>query len=597
MTADIAIMLVLIVGALVVFSRELLPIEVTAVTLVASLLILGIIDVDVAISGLSNKAVVTIAALFVLSHALSKTGFLEAATSYLGTSVGARRWLGISIMLIIVSVASAFLSNTAVVAMFIPMAIQLSQKFEISPSKVLMPVSYAAVFGGTLTLIGTSTNLIVNSFLIAEGAETFGMFEFARLGWLFLLLGIIYVVFAAPRILPSRAGLSSLMHKYHMGTYLTELMVADDSRLVGKSCLQVGLNLNYDITVLAIIREEQRITENIRNLVLEQDDTLIVRGEVDKIMRLRQEQGVQLLSDIKLDDSELSQEDQVLAEALIVQNSRLIGRTLRDIDFRRHYGAFVLAVRHHSAILRTKIAHIPMQVSDTLLMLAPKDRLNELRRSEDMIIISEVDSRLHRDRFWWLSVLIIPLLVIVVAMGLVDILTGVLVAVVFLLLTKVIDVQEMYRSVDWSVLLLIAAFVPVGYAMTITGTAQLIAAGIMRLAALAPPDLVPVCALALVYLATAALTQIVSNNATAIILAPIAISAANELGADIRPFLMAVAFASSSGLMTPISYQTNLMVYGPGSYRFGDYVRFGIAPTLLFWVIAVVFIPVIWPLF
>ncbi|MCK4577186.1 MAG: SLC13 family permease [Candidatus Marinimicrobia bacterium] len=597
MTADIAIMLVLIVGALVVFSRELLPIEVTAVTLVASLLILGIIDVDVAISGLSNKAVVTIAALFVLSHALSKTGFLEAATSYLGTRVGARRWLGISIMLIIVSVASAFLSNTAVVAMFIPMAIQLSQKFEISPSKVLMPVSYAAVFGGTLTLIGTSTNLIVNSFLIAEGAETFGMFEFARLGWLFLLLGIIYVVFAAPRILPSRAGLSSLMHKYHMGTYLTELMVADDSRLVGKSCLQVGLNLNYDITVLAIIREEQRITENIRNLVLEQDDTLIVRGEVDKIMRLRQEQGVQLLSDIKLDDSELSQEDQVLAEALIVQNSRLIGRTLRDIDFRRHYGAFVLAVRHHSAILRTKIAHIPMQVSDTLLMLAPKDRLNELRRSEDMIIISEVDSRLHRDRFWWLSVLIIPLLVIVVAMGLVDILTGVLVAVVFLLLTKVIDVQEMYRSVDWSVLLLIAAFVPVGYAMTITGTAQLIAAGIMRLAALAPPDLVPVCALALVYLATAALTQIVSNNATAIILAPIAISAANELGADIRPFLMAVAFASSSGLMTPISYQTNLMVYGPGSYRFGDYVRFGIAPTLLFWVIAVVFIPVIWPLF
>lgn len=594
MTLEIVFMLVLIVATLVVFALELFPMEVTAFTLLAVLIATGIVDSELAITGLSNPAVVTIGMLFILSHALAKTGLLEVAAGRLSLMVGPRKWLGVVLLLATASLSSAFLNNTAVVAIFIPLSVDLSRRLHISPSKILLPMSYAAIVGGTLTLIGTSTNLIVNAFVIGAGLPALGMFEFTRLGWIYVVVGLLYTTIFARRILPSRAGLESLTHKYHMGTYLTELKVQDNSGLVGKSCLEVGINLNYDITVLAILRDDYRIIENIRNLPLMVGDTLIARGVVDNIMRLREEQGVSLLSDIKLSDEALATDKQVLAEGLITQTSRLINRTLRDLDFRRHYGAFVLAVRRHGSTLRKKIAHSALQASDTLLMLAPKDRLNELRRSDDMIIISEAEYKLHRSRSWWAIMALLPLLLILVTTGVIDILRGSLLAVVVLLLLRAVDIREAYRSVEWSVLLLIAAFVPVGFAMQTTGTAQFLASGILALAGFCPADWVPVVSLSLVYLSTSLITNVVSNNATALVMAPIAISLASGLGLDARPFLIAVAFASSAAFITPMSYQTNMMVYGPGSYQFKDYLRFGITLNLGFWLIGSFMIPRLW---
>ncbi|MQY64132.1 MAG: hypothetical protein GH143_07500, partial [Calditrichaeota bacterium] len=391
---------------------------------------------------LSNPAVVTIGMLFVLSHALTKTGLLEVAAGRLSQMVGPRKWLGVTIMLVTVSLSSAFLNNTAVVAMFIPLAIDLSRRLRISPSKVLLPLSYAAIVGGTLTLIGTSTNLIVNSFVTEAGMPALGMFEFTRMGWIYALAGVAYAAIFAQRMLPSRAGLDSLTQKYHMGTYLTELRVQENSSLAGKTCKEVGVNQNYDITILAILRGKQRIVENIRNIPLLPGDTMMVRGVVDNIMRLRKEQGVSLLTDIKLGDEALAANEQVLAEGLITRTSRLINKTLRDLDFRRHYGAFVLAVRRHGSTLRKKIAHAPLQASDTLLMLAPKERLNELRRSDDLIIISEAEYKLHRGRSWWAVMAILPILLILVSTGVIDILRGSLLAVVVLLLIRAVDIRE-----------------------------------------------------------------------------------------------------------------------------------------------------------
>ncbi|MFC1548180.1 SLC13 family permease [Candidatus Neomarinimicrobiota bacterium] len=594
MTLEIAFMLALIVATLVVFALELFPMEVTAFALLAVLVATGIVNADQAIIGLSNPAVVTIGMLFILSHALSKTGLLEVAAGRLSMMVGPRKWLGVVLLLATVSLSSAFLNNTAVVAIFIPLSVDLSRRLHISPSKILLPMSYAAIVGGTLTLIGTSTNLIVNAFVVGAGLPALGMFEFARLGWIYVIVGLVYTTLFARRMLPSRAGIESLTRKYHMGTYLTELRVQENSSLLGKSCKEVGINLNYDITVLAIIRDKQRFVENIRNLPLHTGDTMIVRGMVDNILRLRQEQGVSLLSDIKLGDETLATDEQVLAEGLITQTSRLINRTLRDLDFRRHYGAFVLAVRRHGSTLRKKIAHSALQASDTLLMLAPKDRLNELRRSDDMIIISEAEYELHRSRSWWAIIALLPLLLILVSTGVIDILRGALLAVVVLFLLRAVDIREAYRSVEWSVLLLIAAFVPVGYAMQTTGTAQYLASGILALAGYWPVDLVPIVSLSLVYLATSLITNVVSNNATALVMAPIAISLASTLGVDARPFLIAVAFASSAAFITPMSYQTNMMVYGPGSYQFRDYLRFGIALNMGFWLIGSYMIPRLW---
>lgn len=595
MTPEILFMLLLLAATLVVFILEIFPMEVTALGLLGILLLTGIVDGHQATQGLSNPAVVTIGALFVLSHALTKTGVLEVAGNWIGDRVGARKWLGIGIMLVAVTLSSALLNNTAIVAIFIPLAIHFSHRFHISPSKILMPVSFAAIAGGTLTLIGTSTNLIVNSFVIEAGHAPLGMFEFARLGWLFAVMLLVYTLAFARRLLPARAALDSLTRKYHMGTYLTELRVVKESALVGQTILGVGLNQNYDTTVLAILRDKERLVEGIRSLPLRPDDIMIVRGTVDDIMRLRKEQGVALLSDIKLSDDELSSNDQVLAEGLVTRTSRLAGRTLREIDFRRHYGAFVLAVRRHGATIREKIARIHLRPSDTLLMLAPKDRITELRRSEELIIISEVKAALHRERYWWVVLLVLPLLMLLVSLGVVDILRASMLAVVLLLVIRAIDIQEAYRSVEWSVLLLIAAFVPVGYAMSETGTAQFIASGVLQVARLVPPEQAPHAALGLLYLITIVLTEMVSNNATALVLAPVGISIAATLGVDLLPFMMAVAFGASAAFMTPISYQTNMMVYGPGSYRFMDYVRFGAIPNVLVWLLGMVLIPRIWP--
>lgn len=596
MTFEIALLLFLMLTALVLFALEVFPLEVTAFGMLVVLILAGVIKPEEALVGFSNPAVVTIGLLFILSHSLARTGVLEQAAGKLSRMVGPQSWLGVGILLATTSLASAFLSNTAVVAIFIPIAVSLGKRFKISPSKILLPLSYAAITGGTLTLIGTSTNLIVNAFAIQNGQPPLGMFEFARLGWIFVLVGLSYTILFARKLLPSRAGLTSLTRKYHMGTYLTELRVPEESKLAGKSAKELGVNLTYDVTVLAIIRQGVRHTENIRNIKIEPGDTLIVRGVVDDIMAMRNELGVSLLSDVKLTDAELSAEDQLLAEALVTQSSVFIGRTLRQIDFRRHYGAFVLAVRRHGATLRQKIADIALHFSDTLLILAPRERLNELRSGDDLIIISETAAAPVRGRLWWLSLAVLPVMMVLVAFRLVEILPAAMVAVLLLLVLRRIDIREAYQSVEWSVIMLIAAFVPVGYAMTNTGAASLIAGGLLRLADLFPPEMAPVAALALMYLGTSILTELVSNNATAIIVAPVALSLANSLGADPRPFLMAVAFAASAAFMTPISYQTNMMVYGPGSYRFRDYLRFGVAMNLGLWIIGSLMIPRLWPL-
>lgn len=596
MTFEIAFMLGLIVVALVVFSLEIFPIEVTAVALLGVLLVTGTLTLEQAISGFSNKAVITIAAMFLLSHALVKTGILEVAADRLSRQVGTRKWLGMSIFLGVAGILSGFLNNTAVVAVFIPLAISLCRRFHLSPSKALIPLSFASMAGGTLTLVGTSTNLIVSSVAEKAGQPSFGMFEFFPLGILLLGAGLIYVCLLSPRLLPSRSTPVSLAGNYHMGAYLTEVRVREKSKLSGRTCLEVGMNEHYDITVLSILRGDQQVSQNIRNERLGADDILIVRGTIDNIFRLRRELGLALLSDIKLNDRELAREGQLMAEGLVTRTSSLIGKTLREVDFRQHYRTFVLAIRRHGDILRNKIAYIPLRFSDTLLMLASPDRLDDLRRSEDLIIISEVDLHIRRGRLWWLVLVLIPVMVALAALGVMEIPKGAFLAVVLLLFLSILSPQEAYRSIDWSVVVLIASLIPVGEAMIETGTAGYLADQILFVVSFFEgSDLAPYVGVALIYLVTCLLTQVVSNAATAVLMPPVALSLAAALGVDPRPFLMATCFAASSAFLTPMGYQTNLMVYAPGNYHFLDYTRFGGPLSLLFWAMATVFIPRFWP--
>jgi di/tricarboxylate transporter len=595
MDYQVAFMLLLTGVALVAFVREFFPIEVTALGLLAVLVVTGTIEVSDALAGFSSTAVVAIGSLYVLSRALTKTGLLETIADRVGESARNRPWPMIVLLLLAVCFGSGVLNNTAVVALSIPLAMKMCRQLQLSPSKVLMPLSYASMLGGTLTLIGTSTNLLVNSVVVDSSQRPLGVFEFTVLGAILAAAGLLYIVLAARRLLPARAEIGGLTDKYQMGGYLTELKLGKDSKLVGHNLSEEHINERYRVTVLEVIRDPSEThLEDAGTLSLRPGDLLVVHGEFEDILRLQREQQLTLLPDVELGDDQLAAGGQ-LVEAWIAPGSRMIGRTLKQLDFHHRYGAYVLAIRRVRTTLFKRVADVSLRFADALLVLVARERVPTLEETNDLILFSEHEFFLRKGRRWWLVLVVLPLVVLAAATGALEIAAAAMVGAVVLLLFGVMTPQEAYRSVDWSVIFMVAAFVPVGHAFQVTGTADFLARGLLRASAWAPADLAPHAVLAMLYLVTAILTQVASNNAAAVVVAPIALSLGPALGVDSRPFVFAVCFAASAAYMTPMGYQTNLMVHAAGRYRFTDYVRFGAPLNLLVWVLATILIPVFWP--
>ena len=597
MTPEIAIVLGVITLMFILFVMELFPLDVTALSILAVVLVLGYISPEEAISGFANPAVITIALLFVLSHALQKSGILEYMVIRLNKLTERSRFLGLFVFLISVALASAFVNNTAIVAIFIPLTIRLAQKYNLSPSKLLMPLSYIAIIGGTLTLVGTSTNLLVNSIYVnsISSSPPLGMFEFAKFGLVMLVIGMAYLLIAVPFLIPSRTVTSSLTKSYHMGGYLTELKVSADSPLVGRTCKERAVNKNYDITVLDILRNGKLISKNIRDTFIHPEDILFVRGSLENFLRMKEVEKVTMLTDEKLTQDELIHDDNTLVECLITNKTDLVGKSLMEINFRRRFGSFILAIRREGEILRKKIAHVVLQSFDTLLIYGPIEKIKELSDSGDFIVLGEIEATLQKHKYWWVSVAVIFCAVILAALGIVPILKGALIGAIFLLVIKVITANEAYQSINWQVIVLIAALIPLGIVIQKSGTAFWIATVLNDIANAFDTLVRPTVMLSLVYLVTIILTEMTSNAATAIIMTPIAISAAQQMGLDPRTFVFAVCFAASASFITPIGYQTNLMVYGPGGYKFTDYVRVGLPLAIVLWCIATWLIPILWP--
>ncbi|MCF7804325.1 MAG: SLC13 family permease [Candidatus Marinimicrobia bacterium] len=588
---DILILIIIIVGAVILFASEIFPIDMVAGLILGALLLTNLISVDEALTGVSNPATATIAAMFVLSFGLSKTG----AINYLGDRIIHYTKGNVGrifvIFLLVASIISGFINNTAAVAIFLPMALQFAHEFRFSPSKILIPLSYASIFGGTMTLIGTSTNIIVSSIAADHGLGALGMFEFTKLGIVFVVVGLLYLFLFARKNLPVRSILSSLTQKYHMTRYLTELQVPEDSPLVGKTPLDKQISNRYDLNILGIVRGKRKILIDIRITKLRPDDILLVRGPIDRIMRLKEREKLLLLTDTKLNDEELAIGDNTLTEVLVSPNSRLIGSTLKEIDFRRRYGCFVLAIRKQGETLRNKISNTPMSASDTLLIYGSKRRIDALKDDQNFVVLEEVDIKLQRGHKWIFAITIILAVVLLAALNVMPILKSAILGVLALVLTRTITMQEAYKAVDWSVIFLLAGVIPLGRAMENTGLAQIIGDSVAQLGG----PYGPVVVLGALYVATNVLTETMSNNSTAIIMAPIAITTANALSVSPLPFLMAVTFAASASFMTPVGYQTNTMVYGPGGYKYTDYLKFGFPLSIMFLFIATLLIPMIWP--
>jgi len=596
MTIEIFIVLFVILLAFILFVTEALPIDVVALTVLSLLLITGQLTPTEGISGFSNPAVITIAILFVLSHALQKTGVLEYLVIKINQLVSRSLVIGLTVYLVCIALASALVNNTAIVAIFMPVTIRMAEKYHISPSKVLMPLSYSAILGGTLTLIGTSTNLLVNSIFISSGPYTpLGMFEFSRYGIFLLVVGLTYVVVVAYRILPSRTVTSSLTKSYHMGGYLTELRIGDDSPLVGGTTLDRQISQNYDVTILGIQRNEKLLSTNLRETPLEAGDILLVRGSVENFFSMKEVEQVYMLTDEKLNQEELTKEENLLVECLVTNQSDLVGQSLKAANFRRRFGSFVLAIRREGEILRKKIAHVTLRAFDTLLVYGSREKIREMRDSGGFILLTEVERSLRKHRFWWLSILVIIGVVFFAALSLVPILKGVIIGLAILLVARVISPLEAYNAINWQIIVLIGCLIPLGIAIQSSGTAKMIGNTMVNLLRFVPDHQQATFLLAMVYLVAMILTEVSSNAATAIIMTPIALAASTNLGLDPRPFIFAICYAASASFITPIGYQTNLMVYGPGGYKFSDYIRVGLPLSITLWVMAVILIPMLWP--
>ena len=588
MTPETWIVLGLIAAMMVAFFTERFPPEAVGLAGAVVLLLSGILAPAEMLSGFSNPATVTVACLFILSAGLQKTGALAALGAVL-MRTARWPWLLLLLIMVVTGAISAFVNNTAAVAVLLPLVLLAARERRLPASRFLIPLSYASQFGGVCTLIGTSTNLLVNSIAVKAGVPAFSMFEFAQLGLLLFAAGTLYLWVLGPWLLPDRAA-TEMVERYGLGEFITELRVMPGSPLIGRALGAGRLPGDVSATLVEIVRDKSHLLSPLDE-PLRAGDLLLVRGEAKGLLALKGRAGLELNPEFKLRDAVLQGEDLMLAEAIVAPGAPFAGQTVGDLRFGDEHELAVLALQRHGAVLRQRLAHTPLEIGDILLVLGRRAAVHRLTHDRDFILLGEVSApKLTRGRVPW-ALGIMAAVVAAAALGWVDILPGAILGGLALWATGCLKTEEIFESVQWRVVVLLATMIPLGTALEKTGGAAWLAQQALHLAG----DHSPLYALGAVYLLTAVLTEFMSNNATAVLIAPLAIGIAHSLGVDPKPFLMAVAFAASTSFATPVGYQTNAMVYTAGGYRFSDFARLGIPLNLLFFAIALWGVPRFWP--
>ena len=581
------IILILFVVALVLFATELLPVDVTALLLLAALLVTQQITPKEAFAGFGNETILTLAGLFVLTRALLRTGVIESIGLFLARR--ARNATGmVRLMLTTVAGISAFTSNTATVAVFLPVVLGLARRASVPASRVMMPLAYASILGGTITVIGTSTNLVVSGAMTRYDMKPLGFFELAWVGLPIMLVGMVYLFFVAPRLLPAQGG--SLEDQYGLRPYLADFTLDEGSNLIGLSVREAGFGRDYGLTVVAVQRNGMTLPAPGPDFVLLAGDKVVVEGSTDRLMAAKTTLGVHIKPEQKLLESlEGGEARNVvrLAEVVVMPRSPLLGRTLREARFRERYGLSVLAL-HRRARNNEPLSRTRIQVGDVLLVQGTQERMAALEGH--LTVLADV-SEYQRDRRRAPVALIAFLgAVLVSVLTPVPLAVAVITAVAVLLALRVITPEEGYGAIEWPILVLVACMLAFGAAFESSGAASMIAkwiGGVME--PLGPHGL-----LAAFFAMTVALTQPMSNQAAALVILPLAINVASQLGYDPRPFVIAVTIAASNSFITPLE-PASLLVFAPGRYRFMDFVRVGSGLTLLSFVLAVFLIPLRWP--
>jgi len=592
MGMEIWIVTAILVVAIILLVTEKLPVDLTSIGIMLALTISGILTPIEAISGFANPAVITVGAMFLISKGMIRTG----AVGFVGQKVldysRGNPSMALLLVLVIVGTASAFINNTPIVVLFIPIVISICCEIGLSPSKFLIPVSYASILAGTCTLIGTSTNIIVSDLSAEFGLDPIGMFELSSLGVPIAILGIGFLTFMAPRVMPDASAPVCELRNKNQRRYLAEFSVPEDSALIGLNPRQYFNENLPGVDTLEVIRHSHVLYPGRDHVKVAANDLILLKGSANHLVEILNTDLAKLPFEDQSPQNIIGQDEILIVELILTPQSSLIGERLADSHLARNPDLHIIAIQRSGLhYIGQKLQNSKLKIGDILLMRCPESELEKLRGETDFIVVEDVHHEIIHKRLARRALVIFGGMILAASTGLADILVCAMAAALLIILSGCLQLRDAYRSIEARVLLIIIGTIALSAALEKTGASAFYARTFLNLFEGVGPGII----LSAILVLTSVSSQIVSNNATAILILPIAISTAIGLGVDPRPFVVAVCFGASACFATPIGYQTNLLVYGPGSYRFSDFLKLGIPLNLIVLIMGSLFIPYFWP--
>jgi di/tricarboxylate transporter len=593
MTVENVLVLAILVGALLLFVSEKLRVDLVAMLVLAALILTGLVSPEEAFSGFSSPAVITVGAVFIISGALYQTGVADTIGQSMLKLGGADPLRLTMLIMLTAGVMSAVMNNIGAVAILLPAVIAISERMETPPSKLLIPLAFAALMGGNMTLIGTPPNILANDILAAYGGEPFSFFDFLPTGLMVLIAGILYMLLIGRHLLPARYSANTPSQSHRLRPYLTEVRVSRTSPMINKSLADVALASSYDLNVIHVVRGDEPPFFPGADRLIESGDILLVEGAPEDILNASTTLRLEPMPPEAGDgiERELEAGSERLVEITLSPRTELVGKTLREIDFRARFDLAVIAIRHQGRSIVTRLADVPLSFGDALLIQGQAERIEQLRYDSDFLVLDTPPLQARRLRKAPLTILILLAALGIIVAGWLSPAAALVIAALLMVLAGALRIDEAYEAIDWRSIFLIAGILPLGVAMETSGTAVLIADQIVG----SLGDLGPRGVMIGIFILTALLTEVISNVAATVLLVPIAIDIAFGLNVSPRTFVMAVVLAASTSFLMPIGHQVNVLIFGPGGYRFSDYPKVGIGLNLIVLILVALFVPLIWP--
>ena len=590
-TLHLIIVFALVATVFTAFLREWASPDLVALSAMGVLLVTGILSADETLAVFSNSAPVVIGCMFVLSAGLERTGAIDSLAHVFMRLAGKNEWRALLALALLIVPLSAMVNHLPVVVVFVPVILALARNTDLKASRLLIPLSFFSILGGTCTLIGMKTNLLVNGIAHRRGLPQFGMFEITPLGLIYAAVGVAYLLIFARKLLPYRESLAALIGGGMPRLFLTQAVISNTSPLLGKTIAETPLARLREAKIIDVVRDGERIGTPLDRLRFAAGDQLLLETPVAGVKGIKEMPGVLFQSEAELGVATTSEHEAVLMEGILGSRSTFLGKTLRDLNFRKQYGVHILAVHRQGENLREHFEDVELDFGDTLLVQGPAEGIHRLMQERDFLSLTEPTQRAFRRHKAPLAILGILSVIVFAAFHVLPIAAVALVAAIFVVLTRCLDIEEARGAIQWRILYMIFGMLALGAAMEKTGAAHLIASGVTG----AVGHFGPRVTLSVIYLLATLLTELISNNAVALLITPIAFEIAATLGVDARPFAVAVMFGCAASFATPIGHQTNTYVFGAGGYRFADFPKIGVPLNVILWIVGSIFIPIFWP--